>query len=87
LNKQASLEEKVNPDPETMTAVGEAVAKTKYTDLPNLLNIVTAAKIMGVSRDYAAKAIKRGDIQTAVFAGKTWVLKEPLLKKLGIPTD
>lgn len=55
--------------------------------LPALLNVKTAAEVMGVSRDFVYKALKAGDLPTQVIAGKRWVLRDPLLRQLGIITD
>lgn len=59
----------------------------KITGLPALLNIKMTAEVMGVSRDFVYKALKSDDITTAVIAGKRWVLRDPLLRQLGIITD
>lgn len=52
--------------------------------LPALLTIKKAAEIMGVSRDFMyKKVLANGDIPIAVIGGKRWVLRDPLLRKLG----
>lgn len=57
------------------------------SNLPALLNVKTAAEVMGVSRDYVYKCLKAGDLPTAEIAGKRWILRDPLLRKLGILID
>ena len=56
----------------------------KPKPLPALLSISKTAEVMGVSRDYVYKALRDGDLETAEIAGKRWILRDPLLKKLGI---
>jgi|GEM_PF-3070425 len=52
--------------------------------LPALLTIKKAAEIMGVSRDFMYKKIlPNEEIATQVIGGKRWVLRDPLLRKLG----
>lgn len=55
----------------------------KYKDLPALLNIKKTAEVMGISRDYCYKLLRNGDLPTGEFGGKQWVLRDPLLRKLG----
>jgi len=50
---------------------------------PALLTVKKAAEIMGVSRDFAYKALRNGDLPTRVIGGKRWILRDPLLRKLG----
>lgn len=55
----------------------------QYRDLPALLTIKKTAEIMGVSRDYCYKLLRNGELPTKELSGKTWVLRDPLLKMLG----
>lgn len=57
------------------------------SNLPALLNVKTTAEVMGVSRDFVYKALKAGDLPTGTFGGKRWILRDPLLRQLGIITD
>lgn len=50
---------------------------------PALLTVKKAAEIMGVSRDFAYKALRKGDLPTCEIGGKRWILRDPLLRKLG----
>lgn len=52
-------------------------------DLPALLTIKKTAEVMGISRDYCYKLLRNGDLPTEKFGGKDWVLRDPLLKKIG----
>jgi excisionase family DNA binding protein len=53
------------------------------SQIPALLTIKKTAEIMGVSRDFVYKALRAGDLPTEIIAGKRWVLRDPLLRKLG----
>lgn len=55
-----------------------------YTKLPALLTIVQATEIMGVSRDYVYKALQNNELPTHTIRGKRWILRDPLLRKLGV---
>lgn len=55
-----------------------------YTKLPALLTIEKAANIMGVSRDFVYKALRNNDLPTAIIGGKRWILRDHLLKQMGI---
>jgi len=58
---------------------------TATTDkqFPRLLNIKQAAELMGVSRDFIYKCLRKDEIPTQVLGGKRWVLRDPLLRQLG----
>lgn len=50
---------------------------------PRLLNVTQTAKIMGVSRDFVYKCLKKDDLPVKEIGGKRWILRDPLLRKLG----
>lgn len=60
---------------------------TSIKPIPALLNVKKAAEIMGVSRDTVYKALRNNELETAVIAGKRWILRDPLLRKIGSLTD
>mgnify|MGYP000992192807 CR=1 FL=1 len=67
-----------------LTNTENAQKQDKVKDqLPALLTIKKAAEVMGVSRDFMYKALKKGDLPTAVIGGKRWILRDPLLRQLG----
>ncbi len=58
-----------------------------YSKLPALLTIKKAAEVMGVSRDFMYKALNENEIPTIEIAGRRWVMRDPLLRKLGLSID
>lgn len=55
-------------------------------ELPALLTVKKAAEVMGVSRDFIYKALRNNDLPTSEIGGKRWILRDPLLRQLGIIT-
>jgi|GEM_PF-3444268 Predicted site-specific integrase-resolvase len=54
---------------------------------PRLLNITQAAELMGVSRDFLHKCLRKDQLPTIELGGKRWVLRDPLLRQLGCLTE
>ena len=56
---------------------------TSEKQYPRLLNIKQAAEVMGVSRDFIYKCLRKNELPVQELGGKKWVLRDPLLRQLG----
>lgn len=59
------------------------LTKEEIAQLPPILDIVTTAKLLDMSRTTVHKAIDKGDIETIVVGERRWVVTRKLLDRLG----
>lgn len=66
------------------TKSGNPISTDEARNLPALIDVATAARMLGFSRHYVGELCARGEVEAVKF-GRTWrVNTAALLEKLGI---
>ncbi len=68
--------------------MGEVVNLGQLIDLDRqgvaTINVEEYGRVVGVARNTAYQAVRRGDVQTVRVSGRLRVLVKPLLRQLGV---